>query len=39
MIKECNNCHATIEFEDSDIILEPYPHAECPVCGEWIPLF
>lgn len=43
MIKECECCGAKIEIEenDPDIILEPFPHIECPAedCGWWIPVF
>ena len=42
MIIECEVCGTPYEIEDyndPDIILEPYPHIECPVCGEWISLF
>ena len=41
MIKECESCGALIEIEDNDpdIILAPYPHVECPNCGNVIPLF
>ena len=36
---ECDVCHREWIFEGSEIICEPYPHFECPHCGEWIPLF
>ena len=36
---ECDACHRQWLFEDSEIILDPWPHFECPACGEWIPLF
>ena len=41
MIKKCECCEATIgiEEDDPDIILEPFPHIECPSCGEIIPVF
>lgn len=40
-IKECECCAALIQIEDNDpdIILEPFPHVECPCCGWWIALF
>lgn len=43
MVKECECCHTLIEIEedDPDIILEPFPHIECPNpdCGWWIEVF
>ena len=36
---ECDHCHHSWLFEGYEIILEPWPHFECPRCGEWIPLF
>ena len=41
MTKECESCGIIIQIEDNDpdIILMPYPHIECPNCGEWISLF
>ena len=35
----CDKCGDTWELENSDIILEPWPHFDCPHCGESIPLF
>ena len=36
---ECDSCHRQWLFEGYELILEPWPHFECPHCGEWIPLF
>ena len=36
---ECEGCGRQWLFEECEVILSPYPHVECPVCGEWIPLF
>lgn len=36
---ECENCHSEWLFESYEIILAPFPHFECPNCGEWIPVF
>jgi len=36
---ECDGCYRQWLFDESEIILEPWPHVECPKCGEWIPLF
>lgn len=35
----CENCNHAWEYEGYEIVLEPYPHFECPACGEWIPVF
>lgn len=38
----CKICgtEVTVEgFDDPDIILMPYPHIECPCCGNWLPMF
>lgn len=37
--RECPRCAHTSEYDDSDVILMPWPHVVCPLCGEWIPLF
>ena len=39
IIVQCENCGSRWEVEDGDVILMPWPHIECPDCGEWIPLF
>lgn len=40
MVADCPHCHEEWEFTDEDIvILEPWPHYECPDCGCWIPAF
>ena len=36
---ECPHCHREWLFDDGEVCLEPWPHVECPACGEWIPLF
>lgn len=38
-IAECDKCHRQWEFESCELILAPWPHFECPVCGEWIAAF
>ena len=38
-IAECDKCHRQWEFESCELILAPWPHVECPVCGEWIAAF
>ena len=37
-IKECECCNTMVQIEDNDpdIILEPFPHVQCPECGWWI---
>lgn len=39
MIVKCPDCDTVWEFTDEPVILEPYPHYECPDCGAWIPFF
>ena len=36
---ECPHCRRQWLFDEEEIWLEPWPHVECPACGEWIPLF
>lgn len=36
---ECDNCHRQWLYEGYELVLDPWPHFECPVCGEWIPVF
>lgn len=36
--KKCPNCGKTVDI-DENVILMPYPHVECPDCGEWITSF
>ena len=36
---ECDNCHDQWLYEGYEVILEPWPHFECPHCGHWIPAF
>ena len=41
-ICECKICVTEViveDFSDPDIILMPYPHIECPSCGNWMPVF
>ena len=38
-VAKCENCGDVWEYEGYEIILEPWPHFECPHCGEWIPVF
>lgn len=35
----CDNCNKKWLFEACELILQPWPHFECPHCGEWIPVF
>ena len=35
----CSRCGDVWLLEDGDICVEPWPHFQCPHCGEWIPLF
>ena len=40
MIITCPHCGKTWEFDEDDIIfIVPYPHYDCPDCGEWLPAF
>lgn len=32
----CDECKEEVEYSNWDIILEGYPHIECPYCGFWI---
>lgn len=36
--KTCPICGTTVNT-DENVILMPYPHVECPNCGEWIASF
>lgn len=38
---ECPDCGRVwiIDEAEDDIILKPWPHVECPICGGWISLF
>ena len=36
---ECDCCHKYWKFEGYELILEPWPHVECPNCGHWIAVF
>lgn len=38
MTKNCPNCGKEVNA-DVNVILMPYPHVECPDCGEWIASF
>ena len=39
-VAKCPICGTTWEFDEHDpIILEPWPHYECPNDGTWIPAF
>ena len=35
----CERCNHVWLYERYEIILDPWPHFECPHCGEWIPVF
>lgn len=39
--KECGHCGTLwlIDISEDPVIMEPYPHVNCPKCGNWIPLF
>lgn len=37
-IKICPKCGKSADT-DENVILMPYPHVECPNCGEWITSF
>ncbi len=38
--RECPHCHEVWVFDEEDVvIMEPWPHYECPDCGCWIPAF
>lgn len=36
---ECDSCHRLWIYDGCELILEPWPHFECPRCGAWIPAF
>lgn len=35
----CDKCNTKWVFEGNELFLQPWPHFECPKCGEWIPAF
>ena len=39
IMRECPRCETVWIFNQSEVILEPWPHVECPKDGEWIPVF
>lgn len=40
MVLTCKCCGTTWQFDSNDVvILMPWPHYDCPKCGEWIPAF
>lgn len=40
MIAKCLECDGIWEFTNDDVvIMEPFPHYECPDCEAWIPAF
>lgn len=38
MTHKCN-CGCEVNEKDFPVILMPYPHIDCPECGEWIICF
>lgn len=39
LIVACGKCGDAWQLEDGDVCVEPWPHFQCPHCGEWISLF
>lgn len=39
MEHKCKKCGKIVNEVDYPVILMPYPHIECPNCGEWIICF
>lgn len=39
--KTCKCCNTEWIIDDSavPVIIMPWPHVDCPKCGQWIPLF
>ena len=35
----CKVCGIVWEFEGYELSLEPYPHGDCPYCGNWVAVF
>lgn len=40
-ILTCDGCGAEwhVNMDEEPVIMEPFPHIECPDCGFWVPTF